>query len=176
MFDQWFTQKSVQLFQSICPTLRETEIHSSLRLCPALALQRLALNPTMDLIFNSLIGSLSLISGLLPRVKGDVAPLRTVPSDRKPNPWRPKDALFGQNDYIDILGDGSINPTQLMTSTPHWLKNFRGNEMQMLIRRRTAFRYWQWCRPKKWTELNLRIDRLYRKLNYKTPPPRPRYP
>ena len=125
---------------------------------------------------HSMIGSLSLPSGLLPRVKGDVGPLTTVPTDRKPDPWRPKDALFGQNDYIDILGDGSVSVTQMMTSTPYWLKKFRGNEMQMLIRKRTAFQYWQWCRPKKWEQLNLRIDRLYRKLNYKTKPPKPRYP
>lgn len=49
LFDQWFTQKSIQLCQSICPTLRETQIHPSLRLCPALALQRLVLNEWMTL-------------------------------------------------------------------------------------------------------------------------------
>ena len=160
--------------QSIGPTLRETQIHPKIRFCSALALKRLSKKRFFNLF--PFIGSLSLISGLLPRLKGDVGPLRTVPNDKKPDPWRPQDALFGQNDYIDILGDGSVSVTQLMTSTPYWLKNFRGNEMQMLIRKRAAYRYWQWCRPKKWNQLNLRIDRLYRKLNYKSPPPPPKYP
>ena len=116
------------------------------------------------------------LQGLLPRVKGETGPLRTIPHENKPDEWRPKAALFGQNDYIDILGDGRVSVTQLMTSTPNWLKNFKGNEMQMSIRRRTAYRYWKWCRPKKWEQLNKRIDFLYRKLNYKTKPPKPLYP
>ncbi|CAG2105625.1 unnamed protein product, partial [Medioppia subpectinata] len=65
--------------------------------------------------------------GLLPRVVGDVAPLRTVPNTRLADEWRPKAALFGQNDYIDILGDGSVPVTDLMTNTPYWLKGFKGN-------------------------------------------------
>jgi len=114
--------------------------------------------------------------GLLPRVVGDVCPLRTVPNASVVDEWRPKAALFGQNDYIDILGDGSVSVTQLMTSTPYWLKGFKGNELQMLVRRRQAFKYWKWCRPKRWHHLNARIDFLYRKLNYKTKPPKPLYP
>ncbi len=113
---------------------------------------------------------------MLPRVKEESGPLRTIPNETKPDKWRPKEALFGQNDYIDILGDGSIHPSRLMSSVPHWLRGFRGNELQMLTRKRIAYRYWKWCRPKKWTELNKRIDYLYKKLNYKTKPPKPLYP
>lgn len=112
----------------------------------------------------------------MPRIKGDHLPLRSVPHEKKPDPWRPQEALFGQNDYIDILGDGKINPTQLMSSIPPWLRKFRGNEMQMLIRKRTAKSYWKWSRPQKWNELNKRIDFLYKRLNYKREPNKPEYP
>ena len=84
--------------------------------------------------------------------------------------------MFGRNDYIDILGDGRIDPTQLMSTIQQWLRKFRGNEMQMLIRKRTAKAHWSWSRPKKWKELNKRIDYLYKKLNYKQDPKRPEHP
>ena len=48
--------------------------------------------------------------------------------------WSEKKATFGQNDYIDILGDGSVSPVDLIKG-PAWLVGFRGNEMQRLIRR-----------------------------------------
>ncbi len=84
--------------------------------------------------------------------------------------------LFGENDYIDILGDDRIHPTQTMASIPAWLRKFRGNEMQMLIRKRQAKAHWRWSRPQKWTHLNKRIDFLYKRLNYKTEPRKPEYP
>jgi len=114
--------------------------------------------------------------GLLPRIKGEELSLSTIPNEQKPDPWRKNAALFGQNDYIDILGDDKINPTQLMTSVPQWLRKFRGNEMQMLIRKRKAKSHWKWSRPEKWFELNKRIDFLYKRLNYKTAPKAPEYP
>ena len=49
-------------------------------------------------------------------------------------PWSVKKATFGQNDYIDILGDGSVNPVDLING-PKWLIGFRGNELQRLQRR-----------------------------------------
>lgn len=114
--------------------------------------------------------------GLLPRIPGEELPLSTVPNEKKPDPWRPQAALFGQNDYIDILGDEKINPTQLMSSIPQWLRKFRGNEMQMLIRKRQAKAHWKWSRPLKWDEMNKTIDFLYKKLNYKKEPKKPEYP
>ena len=114
--------------------------------------------------------------GLLPRISGEKVPIRTIPNEKKANPWRKSAALFGENDYIDILSYDKVNPTQTMTSVPPWLRKFRGNEMQMLIRKRIIKSYWKWSRPQKWHELNKRIDYLYKKLNYKTEPRRPEYP
>ena len=48
--------------------------------------------------------------------------------------WSEKKATFGQNDYIDIFGDGSVQPVDLIKG-PGWLVGFKGNEMQRLIRR-----------------------------------------
>lgn len=84
--------------------------------------------------------------------------------------------MFGQNDYIDIFTRDKIHPTDTMGSIPVWLRKFRGNEMQMLIRRRKAKAHWSWFRPQKWNELNKRIDFLYKRLNYKTAPRKPEYP
>ncbi|OTF79165.1 39S ribosomal protein L51, mitochondrial-like protein [Euroglyphus maynei] len=113
--------------------------------------------------------------GLLPRIRNEPFPLKEIPNEKKPDPWRQQAAMFGQNDYIDILGDGKINPTDIMSSIPSWLQRFRGNEMQMLIRRRKAKAHWKWFRPQKWIDLNKRIDFLYKRLNYKRPPRPPEY-
>ena len=44
-------------------------------------------------------------SGALPRISEDSQRLRTIKVFRPANPFAPKEALFGQNDYIDILGN-----------------------------------------------------------------------
>ncbi|KAH9401022.1 39S ribosomal protein L51, mitochondrial [Tyrophagus putrescentiae] len=114
--------------------------------------------------------------GILPRIRGEELPLHSIPNEKKSDPWRANAVLFGENDYIDILGDDRIHPTQTMASIPAWLRKFRGNEMQMLIRKRQAKAHWRWSRPQKWTHLNKRIDFLYKRLNYKTEPRKPEYP
>lgn len=46
--------------------------------------------------------------------------------------WTEKKALFGQNDYIDILGDQEgLKPIMFQTHIPQWLKGFHGNEFQV---------------------------------------------
>ena len=43
-------------------------------------------------------------SGALPRISEDSRRIAQLKVFRPSNPFAPKEALFGQNDYIDILG------------------------------------------------------------------------
>lgn len=70
--------------------------------------------------------------GTLPRIP-DLKKKLPIPPYCPKNSWNEQRALFGQNDYIDILGDESIHPTQIGYSVPEWLKGFRGNEYQVII-------------------------------------------
>ena len=44
-------------------------------------------------------------SGALPRISEDSPRVREIKVFTPSNPFAPKEALFGQNDYIDILGE-----------------------------------------------------------------------
>ncbi|XP_047481652.1 39S ribosomal protein L51, mitochondrial-like [Penaeus chinensis] len=69
----------------------------------------------------------------------------------------------------DILGDGSLKPTDVSYSVQHWLRGFKGNEYQMLLRKRKFFHAQMGqYQPTKLTELNKRIRKLYVHLNQKT--------
>ena len=48
-------------------------------------------------------------SGALPRISEDSPRVKEIKVFRPSNPFAPKEALFGQNDYIDILGRYKIN-------------------------------------------------------------------
>ncbi|XP_013412012.1 39S ribosomal protein L51, mitochondrial [Lingula anatina] len=102
--------------------------------------------------------------GLLPRLKNDENPL-PIPKKRPKDLWEPKRALFGQNDYIDILGDGSVHPTDTLRG-PWWLRGWRGNEMRRIIRRLNLtgakLRYY---RPTKYKQLKKRLKFLYKRHN-----------
>ena len=43
-------------------------------------------------------------SGALPRISEDSPRIKEIKVFKPANPFAPKEALFGQNDYIDILG------------------------------------------------------------------------
>ena len=109
------------------------------------------------------------INGPLPRleVTPDLKPLPVKPKTHR-NPWSTRKATFGQNDYIDILGDGSLHPKDLLTEGPRWLRGFRGNEFQRLLRQRAAyFHYAPHLMPTTWNNLLKRINYLRKYHNYK---------
>jgi large subunit ribosomal protein L51 len=67
--------------------------------------------------------------------------------------------------FVDILGDDNIEPWRLMQG-PNWIKGFRGNEMQRLIRRmKFEGRYLKEMRPDKYHKMMKQIWYLYKKYN-----------
>uniref|UniRef100_T1JJV0 Large ribosomal subunit protein mL51 n=1 Tax=Strigamia maritima TaxID=126957 RepID=T1JJV0_STRMM len=105
---------------------------------------------------------------LLPRSE-KFKPVNQLPNYRPKNRWSQKRALFGQNDYIDILGNGHLHPVQLHDEVPRWLKGYRSNEFGVLNRRlKFLGDYYEEFKPEKYRKMKKRSWHLYRYLNLKT--------
>lgn len=48
------------------------------------------------------------MSGTLPRIGNNHSKVRPLPVFKPQNPFAPSNALYGQNDYFDILGKPNI--------------------------------------------------------------------
>ncbi|XP_078335324.1 large ribosomal subunit protein mL51-like [Crassostrea virginica] len=100
----------------------------------------------------------------LPRVDKELK--NNIPFKYK-DKWSEKKALSGANDYIDILGDGSIHPVDLIRG-PAYLIGFNANELCRLQRRkRFEGRYLRDNFPSKLEKILKRIKFLRKKYNFK---------
>jgi large subunit ribosomal protein L51 len=94
------------------------------------------------------------------------APL-PMPEFKETDNWSMKKATFGQNDYIDILGNGNVQPMDLIRG-PRWLVGFRGNELQRLGRQiRIEGNEIKARDPNKFHDLNKRVKYLMWRYNHK---------
>lgn len=108
--------------------------------------------------------------GPLPRLRDDNRPVaQTIIYE--PHEWHPREATFGQNDYIDIMGNDNIHPTRCLDRVPPWLRGFNDNEIALIQRKRQANPHWEWTKPQKWLKMKKRLHWLYQRMNKKWQPP-----
>jgi len=113
-------------------------------------------------------------SGALPRLDEDAKKIDEMPIFTPENPYAPKRALWGQNDYIDILGDNpdALKPHEAHYHMPKYLRGVSGynNDYQQALKLKAhlAETATPEVKPKDWDFLTGRIDRRYRELRVKT--------
>lgn len=112
------------------------------------------------------------VSGALPRISEDEEKRwdnRNVYTP--PNPWAQKRALFGQNDYIDILGEDpdAFRPSEVNYEQPEWLRevSVKAVPYQRLLMQKKLLEETEFptTHPKSWSELNDMLHRMRKKVN-----------
>ncbi|XP_058802637.1 large ribosomal subunit protein mL51 [Phymastichus coffea] len=101
---------------------------------------------------------------------GGNKPVIELPIYRPKNAWTQRKALFGINNYIDILAEEPIKVTKIMYNVPAWLRGVKGTEYHVLLKKRQMLKrgVYPLARPTKWKELEKRIRYLYKFMNRKT--------
>ncbi|XP_797064.3 39S ribosomal protein L51, mitochondrial [Strongylocentrotus purpuratus] len=86
-----------------------------------------------------------------------------APKKSEKDYWSEKRALFGENDYKDILGDGTYSLRKNVKVGPWWMRGWKGNELQMMIRKRKMVGYQMG--PETRHNMNKRISYLFKFMN-----------
>jgi len=108
-------------------------------------------------------------SGALPRISNDSERWDHREVYAPENPWAQKRALFGQNDYIDILGEDpdAFRPSEVNYEQPEWLRevNEKQTGYQRLLMKKKLLEETDYpeTNPKSWEELKDVLKRLWRK-------------
>merc|ERR1719320_717332 len=109
-------------------------------------------------------------SGALPRISEDEERWEYGNVYAPPNPWAQKRALFGQNDYIDILGDDpdAFRPSEVNYEQPEWMREVtvKNTAYQSLLLKKRLLEETDYpeTHPKTWEELDKMVDRQYKKV------------
>lgn len=111
------------------------------------------------------------LTGALPRISEDENKRWDTREPYTPaNPWAQKRALFGQNDYIDILGQDpdAFRPSEVNYEQPEWLREVSTNATpyQRLLMKKKLLEETDYptTHPKSWKELNAMLGRLHNKV------------
>ncbi|CAN9513721.1 unnamed protein product [Ophioblennius macclurei] len=88
--------------------------------------------------------------------------MHAIPALKVVDRWTEKRSMFGVYDNIGILGDFKAHPKDLIVG-PCWVRGFRGNELQRMIRKKKMVGDRMMTDDKH--NLEKRIRFLYKRLN-----------
>ncbi|XP_028280320.1 large ribosomal subunit protein mL51 [Parambassis ranga] len=88
--------------------------------------------------------------------------MHAIPKPKVVDRWNEKRSMYGVYDNIGILGDFKAHPKDLIVA-PCWLKAFRGNELQRLIRKKKMVGDRMFAEDRH--NLEKRIRFLYKRMN-----------
>jgi len=105
-------------------------------------------------------------SGALPRISEDEERWDNREVYAPENPWALKRAIFGQNDYIDILGEDPdmFRPSELNYEQPEWLREVNAGTVpyQRLLMKKKLLQETDYpeTHPKTWEQLCQKVERI----------------